>query len=71
MPKPSQPPPSPSAGDEDPVWGDLFGFAGRPRPKPAPPADTPTSAPPPQRSPTTPRRKPTSKRVPPGKAGGS
>jgi hypothetical protein len=69
MPKRSQLPPSPSEGDEDPVWGDLFGFVRRPLPNPAPMADTPMSAPrPQQRQPNTPR-KPTTKRVPPGRAG--
>jgi hypothetical protein len=69
MPKPSQPPPSPSKGDEDPVWGDLFGFVGRPPPNPAPMTETPTSAPPsPRQQPNTPR-KPSTKRVPPGRAG--
>jgi len=68
MPKPSTPPPSPSQGDEDPVWGDLFGFM-RPAPNPSPAADTPTSAPPPQRKqPNTPR-KPRTKRAPPDGAG--
>ncbi len=69
MSKPSKPPPVPPKGGEDPVWGDLFGFVGRPPPNPAPMADTPTSAPPPQRQqPKTPR-KASSKRVPPGRAG--
>jgi hypothetical protein len=69
MPKRSQPPPSLSKGEEDPVWGDLFGFVRRPPPNPAPMADTPTSAPSSQRQQAKPPRKPSTKRVPPGRAG--
>ena len=69
MPKPSPPPPSPSEGDEDPIWGDLFGFIRRPVPNPSPPADTPTSASPPQRKPPNKPRKPSTRRVPPVGAG--
>ena len=69
MPKPSQPSPRPPKGDEDPVWGDLFGFVARPPPA-ASMADTPTSAPPHQQpnKPAKPK-KPSTKRVLPGRAG--
>ena len=67
MPKPSQPPPPPSKGDEDPVWGDLFGFVVRPPPAVST-ADTPTSEPPPHQRPNKPG-KPSTKRVRPGRAG--
>jgi len=72
MPKPSQPSPLPLECDEDPVWGDLFGFVSRTPPNPAPTADTPTPAPSLQRrqQPNTPR-KPSTKRPPPGRAGDS
>ncbi len=69
MPKPSQPSPSPSKGDEDPVWGDLFGLVGRPPPNPAPRADRPKSAPPSQRQQPKAARKPSNKCVPPDGAG--
>ncbi len=69
MPKPSQPPPSPPKREEDPVWGDLFGFADRPPPTPASRAKTLTPAPSLQpQQPKTPR-KPGAKSVPPGRAG--
>src|SRR4051812_7414588 len=65
MPKPSQPPRSPTEADQDPVWGDLFGFVRPPRPNPAPIEDAPTPAPPsPRQQPKRPK-KPRTKRVPP------
>src|SRR5260370_29766377 len=69
MPKPSPPLLSPSEGDEDPIWGDLFGFIRRPMPNPSPPADTSASASPPQRKPANKPRKPSTRRVPPVGAG--
>src|SRR4051812_30268843 len=66
MPKRSQPRPSPTEAEEEPVWGDLFGFVHRPPPNPTPIGDTPTSPPPSKRQqPKTPR-KPSTKRGPPG-----
>src|SRR3954453_20932119 len=64
MPKPAQPPPSPTEADEDLIWGDLFGFARPPRPNPAPIEDPPTPSPPSRQQPKT-RKKPRTKRVPP------
>ena len=53
---PKQPPLPPPKGDEDPVWGDLFGFVAAAW-LPASMADTPTLAPPPQwQQPNTPRK---------------
>jgi hypothetical protein len=67
MPKP---PPSPSEGDEDPIWGDLFGgFMRPPAPNPSPATRTPASAPPPQRKQPNKPRKPGTKGVPPVGAG--
>jgi hypothetical protein len=53
--------PLPPEGDEDPVWGDLFGSMRRLAPSPLPAAETPTSAPPPNRTPTSKVRKPATK----------
>jgi hypothetical protein len=51
-------PPSPPEGDEDSVWGDLFGLMRRPAESPSPVAETPASTPSPDRTPTPKVRKP-------------
>jgi hypothetical protein len=68
---PKLPPPSlPSEGDEDPVWGDLFGgFISRPAPNPSPATKTPASTPPLQRKQPNKPRKLSIKGVPPVGAG--
>jgi hypothetical protein len=54
-------PPSLPKGDEDSVWGDLFGSMRRPATSPSPVAQTPTSTPPSDRIPTPKVRKPASR----------
>jgi hypothetical protein len=49
--------PSPPEGDEDSVWGDLFGSMRRPAANPSPVTETPASTPPPDRTPTPKVRK--------------
>jgi hypothetical protein len=53
--------PSPPEGDEDSVWGDLFGSMRRPAASSSPVAETPASTPAPDRTPTPKVRKPTSR----------
>ena len=55
--------PSPLApgGDEDPIWGDLFGSMHRLAASPSSAAQTPASAPPPRRTPAPKVRKPATK----------
>jgi hypothetical protein len=48
---------SPPEGDEDSVWGDLFGSMRGPAANPSPVAETPASTPPPDRTPTPKVRK--------------
>ena len=55
------PSPLPPEGDEDPVWGDLFGSMRRLAASPSPAAETPASAPPPRRTPASKVRKPATK----------
>jgi len=50
-------PPHPE-DDEDPVWGDLLGWMRPPAPDPSPAAETPASAPPPNRTPKPKVKKP-------------
>ena len=47
--------------DEDPVWGDLLGWMRLPAPDPSPAAETPASAPPPNRMPKPKVKKPARK----------
>jgi hypothetical protein len=53
--------PLPTKGEEDPVWGDLFGSMQRPVPPSAPAAESPTAAPSPDRLPTPRVRRPATK----------
>jgi hypothetical protein len=53
--------PSPPEGDEESVWGDLFGSMHRPTTSPSPMARTPDSTPPSDRTATPKVRKPTSR----------
>jgi hypothetical protein len=53
--------PSPPEGDEDSVWGDLFGSMHRPAASPSPVAQTPASTPPSDPIPTPKVRKPASR----------
>jgi len=55
------PPPLPPGGDEDPIWGDLFGSMHRLAASPSSAAKIPASAPPPNRAPAPKVRKPATK----------
>ena len=55
------PSPLPPGEDEDPIWGDLFGSIHRLAASPSPAAETPASAPPPNRTPAPKVRKPATK----------
>ena len=65
MPKPLLPPRLPSERDEDPIWGDLFGFRRRPAPDPSPATDAATSVPAPRRKPPNKSKKPHGWHAPP------